>query len=237
MRNFIICLKHGNKYGADYVNTLESMVRRNCTMSFEFVCFTDDPTGINSTVRTMPLSNAYGVAGWWHKPLLFNPDNPVGIRGDTILYMDLDVIVFKNIDKLLTYEQGKFCVIRDFNRSANPQWQKFNSSVVRWQIGQHPQIYNDFIRTAASQVRRFHGDQDWLYAQVRKDFEFWPDEWIMSYKWEMRKRPPMIRRPDGIRDFVSPGVPTIKPETSIAVFHGDPNPKHCQDPWCKENWK
>ena len=237
MRNFIICLKHGNKYGADYVNTLESTVRRNCTMSFEFVCFTDDPTGINSTVRTMPLSNAYGVAGWWHKPLLFNPDNPVGIRGDTILYMDLDVIVFKNIDKLLTYEQGKFCVIRDFNRSANPQWQKFNSSVVRWQIGQHPQIYNDFIRTAASQVRRFHGDQDWLYAQVRKDFEFWPDEWIMSYKWEMRKRPPMIRRPDGIRDFVSPGVPTVKPETSIAVFHGDPNPKHCSDPWCKENWK
>ena len=143
----------------------------------------------------------------------------------------------KNIDKLLTYEQGKFCVIRDFNRSANPQWQKFNSSVVRWQIGQHPQIYNDFIRTAASQVRRFHGDQDWLYAQVRKDFEFWPDEWIMSYKWEMRKRPPMIRRSDGIRDFVSPGVPTIKPETSIAVFHGDPNPKHCSDPWCKENWK
>jgi len=59
----------------------------------------------------------------------------------------------------------------------------------------------------------------------------------MSYKWEMRKRPPMIRRPDGIRDFVSPGVPTIKPETSIAVFHGDPNPKHCSDPWCKENWK
>ena len=21
------------------------------------------------------------------------------------------------------------------------------------------------------------------------------------------------------------------------VFHGDPNPKHCSDPWCKENWK
>ena len=82
MRNFIICLKHGNKYGPEYVNTLESMVRRNCTMSFEFVCFTDDPKGINSTVRTMPLSNAYGVAGWWHKPLLFNPDNPVGIRQD-----------------------------------------------------------------------------------------------------------------------------------------------------------
>ena len=53
--------------------------------------------------------------------------------------MDPIVIVFKNIDKLLTYEQGKFCVIRDSNRS-NLQWQKFNSSVVRWQIGQHPKF-------------------------------------------------------------------------------------------------
>ena len=28
----------------------------------------------------------------------------------------------------------------------------------------------------------------------------------------------MHRRQDGIRDFISPGVPNIKPETSIAVF-------------------
>ena len=32
-------------------------------------------------------------------------------------------------------------------------------------------------------------------------------------------------------------VPIIKENTSIAVFHGDPNPKVCCDPWCKENWK
>ena len=97
-RNFIICLKHGTKYGPNYVNTLEQMVRRNCTVPFEFICYTDDTTGLNNTIRTMETTGAYGVVGWWHKPLLFNPDNPVGIRGDTILYMDLDVIVFKNID-------------------------------------------------------------------------------------------------------------------------------------------
>ena len=215
------------------------MVRRNCTLPFEFICYTEDTTGLNNSIRTMDLTGAYGVQGWWHKPLLFNPNNPIGAPGDTILYMDLDVIVFRNIDKLFSFKEGKFCVIRDFNRSANPQWQKFNSSVVRWQIGQHPQIQNDFIKTAPTQVRRFHGDQDWLYSQVfnTKDFEFWPDEWIMSYKWEMRNRPPMHRRQDGIRDFISPGVPAVKPETSIAVFHGDPQPANCQDPWCIENWR
>ena len=53
----------------------------------------------------------------------------------------------------------------------------------------------------------------------------------------MRSRPPMHRRPDGVRDFISPGVPAVKPETSIAVFHGDPQPANCQDPWCIENWR
>jgi len=59
----------------------------------------------------------------------------------------------------------------------------------------------------------------------------------MSYKWEMRGKPPMVRKKDGTKDFISPGIPNIHPQTSVAVFHGDPQPKNCQDPWCKENWK
>jgi hypothetical protein len=237
MINYIVCLKWGNKYGPEYVNTLEQMTRRYCTLPFEFVCFTENPTGLNHTIKIMPLPTSYGVNGWWHKPLLFNPSLPLEDPKGTILYIDLDVIVFRSIDKLFTYKPGEFCVIRDFNRANNPQWNKFNSSVVRWNIGQHPQIYRDFIANPSSPVRRFHGDQDWLYAQVKRDFNFWPDEWIQSYKWEMRGRPPMVRNKEGIKDFISPGVPKIHPETSIAVFHGDPQPKHCQDPWCKENWK
>ena len=30
-----------------------------------------------------------------------------------------------------------------------------------------------------------HGDQDWIFAHIKNDFKFWPDEWIQSYKWEM----------------------------------------------------
>jgi hypothetical protein len=238
MNRYVVCLKHGTKYGPEYVNTLEQMVRRYCTFDFQFVCFTENPKGLTNTVKVMDLPTSYGVNGWWFKPLLFNPVLPLGSSPHgTILYIDLDVVVFKNIDKLFTYKPDEFCVIRDFNRSQNKTWEKFNSSVVRWNIGQHPQIYTDFIKNPSDPVRRFHGDQDWLYAQVKKDFQFWPDEWIMSYKWEMRGRPPLVRKEDGKRDFASPGVPTVHPDTSIAVFHGDPNPKECQDPWCKEHWR
>lgn len=234
MKKYVVCLKHGNKYGPEYVNVLANMVKRNCTLDYEFVCYTENPIGIDTNKVTIrPLPTAYKIGGWWFKPLLFNPD--LNERG-TILYIDLDVIIFKNIDKLFTHLPDQFIVIRDFNRWHQKGWNKMNSSVVRWNVGQHPQIYKDFVKDASQVARRYHGDQDWLFAKVKKDFQFWPDEWIQSYKWEMRGKPPLTRDAAGFRNFTTPGVPLIKPETSIAVFHGDPNPKICCDPWCKENW-
>jgi len=52
----------------------------------------------------------------------------------------------------------------------------------------------------------------------------------------MRGRPEMSRA-SGKRNFATKGIPNILPETSIAVFHGDPNPKDCIDDWCRENWR
>ena len=46
----------------------------------------------------------------------------------------------------------------------------------------HKQFVADTIMVSP---RRFAGDQDWLYAQVKKDFQYFPDEWIQSYKWEI----------------------------------------------------
>ena len=42
--------------------------------------------------------------------------------------------------------------------------------------------------------------------------------WIRSYKLEMR------------------GKSIIKPETSVAVFHGKPKPSDYVDNWCRYNW-
>ena len=42
----VICIKWGNKFGADYVNRLYKMVEKNLTLEHRFVCFTDDSKGI-----------------------------------------------------------------------------------------------------------------------------------------------------------------------------------------------
>lgn len=233
-KNYIVCLKHGSKYDAQYVNTLYNMVQRNCTIEHEFVCFTEQTQGLDKNIITRPLPNIPRASGWWYKPMFFAPD--FELKG-TLLFFDLDVIIFRNIDNLFTYAPGKFCILRDFNRSIRTNWQKFNSSVFRLESGSVPIVYNDFIKDPQSAIRRFHGDQDWIFDRVRTGFEYWPNEWIQSYKWEMRGRPAMVRGSDGKRNFSAPGQPKILDHTSVAVFHGEPNPHDCIDPWCKENWQ
>jgi hypothetical protein len=230
-KKYIICLKWGNKYGPEYVNKMYSMVKRNCTLDYEFICFTEDRKGIDRNIRTEPLPEL-GLHGWWYK--IWFLSNELPIKG-TALFFDLDLIVFKNIDNLFTYRPEKeFVIIRDFNRQIRPSWDRMNSSVFRINIGKYDKQYKDFIAKKKEFTTRMQGDQDYMFKAIN-DHIFWPDEWIQSYKWEMRGRNE-LGIVNGKRNFKSPGVPNILPQTSIAVFHGNPNMHECIDPWCKENW-
>jgi len=42
----VLCMKWGNKYPADYVNRLYSMVARNMQRPFRFICLTEDSVGL-----------------------------------------------------------------------------------------------------------------------------------------------------------------------------------------------
>ena len=209
------------------------MVERNLTLPYTFVCFTDDSRDINSNIHIEPLP-ALPVTGWWFKPMFFDP----GFRlQGTILFLDLDLIIFRNIDRLFTYKPDKFCIIRDFNRYIIKNYDKFNSSVFRLSTGQHSQVYTDFAKDSRNVRKKHHGDQDWIRHCIKNNYEYWPDEWIQSYKWEMRGKPRFDNQPRGSRDFITPGDPVIKDQTSVAVFHGDPNPHNCKDPWVIDNWR
>lgn len=235
-KRFVVCLKHGNKYGPEYVNKLFNMVKRNLNLSHEFVCFTEDPVGINPFIRVEPLPvEMQHASGWWFKPLFFNPNLPLD---GTILFMDLDVVIHNNINCLFDYRPGKFMIIRDFNRSLRQDWRKMNSSVFRLNTGQFPWVYDDFLKDTPTHMRRLHGDQDWIYETMYKHkdlWEFWPDEWIQSYKWEMRSRRD-LQKIDGVRQFVKKDNPRVHPENRVAVFHGEPYPHQVSDDWVVNHW-
>jgi len=231
---YVLCLKHGTKYSADYVNKLYNMVERNCTLNYEFVCLTDDSRDINKNIKIITLPKE--LSGWWCKPYMFSDD--LGLNG-TILYMDLDVVIASNIDHLFTYYPNDWCIIRDFTRKMRPSWQKYNSSVIKFNSGQLSQYWNKFKKSHKDIERKFFGDQDWLYDATHKDnpARLFPDNWIMSWKWEIRSDRVLRPGTRGSRKLRT--IEHVVPPQGccITVFHGDPNPEHCEDPWVVKNWK
>lgn len=228
----ILCVRFGNKYGIEYVERLRNMVARHITVPYKFLCLTDSNIVLQG-VHNITQRNAGYPKGWWHKVHMFDPDLPIAGR---ILYFDLDVVIHNNIDKLTYYMNRDFVGIRDFNRKFHPSWKNLNSSVLAWNHGTLADIYTKF-RENPGQAQRLHGDQDWIFRCARDRLNFWPDEWVQSYKWEIRRKEELTlvqgkRRFKSVDHSVMPN-----PECSVAVFHGDPNPEDVQDKFVVDNWR
>ena len=233
--NYILCIKHGTKYDAEYVNKLYNMTKRHCTVDHTFVCLTENTTNLDPNILIVPLPS--NLQGWWCKPYMFS--NELGLNG-TVLYLDLDIVIASNIDHLFSYEPKKWCTIRDFTRKQRPSWEKYNSSVVRFEAGQLTNVWELFKNNNKEIERKYHGDQDWLYfvTSTSNPATLFPDSWIKSWKWEIRQSKDL--KAGGARGSrVLRTVEQITPpkDCCITVFHGDPNPHNCEDPWVKENWK
>jgi hypothetical protein len=228
----VLCVKFGNKYGPDYVERLRNMVSRHMTGPYEFACLTDDPIPI-SGVRTIFQRSAGYVKPWWHKVHMFDPNLNIAGR---ILYLDLDVVICGNLDKLVFNLGTDFMGIQDFNRKFHPNWQYLNSSVMSWIHGTQTDIWDRFVANPAN-AQRMHGDQDWTWHVAKNRIKFWPIEWIQSYKWEIRSREELVIRTgkSGFK-FVATDL-QVNPACSIAVFHGDPNPDVVPDPFVVDNWQ
>ena len=124
--NHIVCVKWGNKYISQYTNVLYNMIKRNTTIPFEFHCITEDPKGLDPHIKTIKLPTDPWIKSWWSKLWMFGEHFP--LQGN-ILYFDLDIIVFKNIDELFNHNPDKFMIIRDFNRCRVKDW-KFSAVVL-----------------------------------------------------------------------------------------------------------
>lgn len=227
----ILCVRFGNKYGREYVERLRNMVARHITVPYEFVCLTDDQHPIDG-VRSIYQPNAGYLKGWWHKVHMFDPGLPLEKR---ILFFDLDVVIHKNIDKLTTYLPNNFVGIHDFNRKFYSSWKSLNSSVLAWTHGSQTKIYQEF-KTNPKDAMRLQGDQDWIWKLSKEDLHFWPREWIMSYKWEIRKKEDLVMF-QGRRKFKEEihSVP-VPNDCCVTVFHGDPKPQDVRDKFVVDNW-
>jgi len=225
------CVLYGEKYGTDYVQNLYNMVKRHLTVEHKFYAFSDNVrlkklVKGDIIVKEFPL---YDMQGWWNKMQLFHPDN--GLSGLN-LYMDLDVVILKNINCFAQFSnKSSFNITSDFN--GRKIW--YNSSLMKWDSEtMKPIIWDEFIKKR-SHYYRLQGDQNAITELLRQNKKFhhenvetFPNDWTNSYKWFDRVDP---RFSKNLWTFEQ------KPDSKVAVFHGYPKPHQSEEEWVKNNWK
>lgn len=209
------------------------MVQRHLTVPYKFVCFTDSPANLNPAIEVRILPGHAKLAGWWWKPYIFKaghfPD------GDTNLFFDLDMVIVKNIDKFVSFAPDKFVGLEDVGRVFNKTYKKLGSAVLKWPANAYSNIW-DTLEQNTEAAMKYHGDQDWIWNLHSTNIVFFPESWIRSYKWEIRKREELIRAGSKwIFNIVR--NPDLEPETSVIAFHGTPNPEDVHDPIIVDNWQ
>src|SRR3546814_284220 len=135
-------MKWGTAYGAEFVNILHSMVSRNLTLPFRFVCFTDDATGIKSGIECLPMPHVPLPEAIkdrpWRKLGTFAPGLG-GLEGPT-LFLDLDLVIIDNIDCFFQHP-GDFCIIENWTQLGRGIG---NSSVYRYDPAKMGFLYERF---------------------------------------------------------------------------------------------
>jgi len=216
----ILCMKWGTKYGPEYVNRLYAMVRRHLRGDFQFVCLTDDASGIRPEVQCLPIPplkiqlKPGQRDGAWTKLTTFEADLH-GLQG-TALFLDLDVVVVGRLDDFFT-QPGQFLIIHDY-----PRFWRFgkrivgNSSVYRFEIGAHADVLANFRAHTEAMRAKYRNEQDYLshYLDAQGKLSYWPAAWCPSFKYHAIPAWP--------GNYWKP--PFVPKDARIVIFHGEVNP-------------
>jgi hypothetical protein len=247
---FILCMKYGSAYPADYVNVLYNATRKALKRPARFVCLTDDATGLFPDIEVLPIPDL-GLAaqdwfrpGVWPKVSLFDGAFH-GLRGRA-LFIDLDMVVVNDLDAFFDYPGSVI------GTNASPSWGKpeqageapeFGSMIFAFDIGAHPHLADDFRADPAAIWNRFRQEQQYVHHAL-PEATFWPQGWVASFKRS-------LRQPIGLDLVMGPRKPGG--QTKVLAFHGRPRPidlirgkpffwdrfphmGHGQVPWMADYW-
>ncbi|TNC82365.1 MAG: hypothetical protein C9356_04950 [Oleiphilus sp.] len=212
----VVCLKWGSLYGPEYVNILYRMVERNLSRPFRFICFTEDPEGLDAGVEHWPLPEfeeppwEYArVCSAWRKLALFKPG--LAKMQGRVLFLDLDVVIVGPLDDFFAFG-GTVAMIENWYQ---PGQQVGQASVMCFDAGGPRALLERYQADPLSVLKRYPTEQAYISGALGEDCYFFPDAWCRSYKKHCM--------PQGMHKFF--GSENHLPEGArILVFHGRPNP-------------
>lgn len=161
-------------FTSEYVTRLRSMAEKTLPRH-RFVCLTNREKDLPGDIERIRVEHDRGIFGWWSKINLFNKNLPVEGR---LVYFDLDILLLGGLEQIIHYK-SPFALAPDgaphfFPRNGKACVKRFNSSVMVWDHGRHPEIYDKWNVKVAD---RLWGDQDWIGEQCPQA-DAMPKEWF-----------------------------------------------------------
>jgi alpha-N-acetylglucosamine transferase len=135
----LFVLRKSKDYDVDYVKKLHYSILDNISRDVEICCISD--VKLYDGITRLEFSNNW--PGWWSKLEIFNQPY---LKDRSVLYMDLDTVVNKNIDFLIDYDH-KFTALKDFIReyylaSGILAWSGDYSFIPKsFRLDKHPKEY------------------------------------------------------------------------------------------------
>jgi hypothetical protein len=232
----IVCFKwkpaarYRSKFGPQTVNTLRNMLERHYQKPHRLTCVTDDPTGIDSRVRVIPLWDDFSTLknpSGSHNPScyrrlkLFSAEAEA-IIGPRFAVLDLDTVIVGDMSQIFD-RQEDFLIWGDTHPKT---W--YNGSLWMLTAGSRRQVWETFDPLNSPKRSKaagcFGSDQGWIsYCLGPNEATFGKADGVYSY-----------------RVHVDPSGGRLPENARIVMFHGhvDPWAPHAQRrAWVRENYR
>ena len=230
------CLIHGDAYDWCYVDNLWGMLRRHLGSDIQLHVFTEAHRPVPAPyIRhdLRPWSQAQGPRrAWWNKLQMVDQ----GPFSGPVLYVDLDVVILRDIRWMRDLDPRQFWTIRDFRWLWRPNYQGINSSIMLWSAPEWHHLVQHMDESRLGDIMRQHlGDQDYLTEIIpRERLAFFDDNRIQSWRWQVNDGGMDMRT----RLYRRPGAgPVPGPDCDVVIFHGRPKPHQISSGWMQRHWQ
>ena len=180
----------GDTYTPDYVGKLYDGIRRNCSIPFQSICISDDPSVEADVVLSY---NHYGdVKKHWHKLKFFSPHFGYQDPGDDIIIMDIDQVITGNVDDLIGHpvEDGELVTYGIWWKSllhTNGGFYKFKSGSLKFvwdDFIENPEYWQNHYYINGDVHFKYYGEQNyvnWKTQEYKATVTKTPEHWIGKY--------------------------------------------------------
>lgn len=175
---------HFDTYRAEHVNALARACADNIRIDHRFVCFTDDPEGVEC--ETMPAPDAVHVRGedaCYRRLKMFDPEFQRALNAQHILMLDLDAVFLGEATDITRDAMAEPLTIMCGSRWGDGRpgiggtlCSYYNGSMVLFRAGAHPELWHDFdpnkfydqreAYRMPNGTRPFGSDQAWYSVKL-----------------------------------------------------------------------